>query len=77
MYAGISRGTCEAPETMKRLVWILISIFLHPIAVVLMWIDLAGRRDLTQSQKIIWAAVGIVWGLGPTLYLLVGGGALW
>ncbi|MDQ6940909.1 MAG: hypothetical protein M3169_00135 [Candidatus Eremiobacteraeota bacterium] len=62
---------------MKRVLWILISIFLHPVAVVLMWINVAGRTDLTMSQKIIWSVVGIVWGLGPTLYILVGGGALW
>jgi len=62
---------------MKRVLWILISIFLHPVAVVLMWINLAGRPDLNRSQKIVWAVVGIVWGLGPTLYVLVGGGALW
>ena len=61
----------------KRVVWILISIFLHPVAVVLMWINLAGRRDLDTLQKVIWAIVGVVWGLGPTLYVLVGGGALW
>jgi hypothetical protein len=63
--------------TMKRVLWILISIFLHPVAVVLMWINVSGRADLNLSQKIIWCVVGIVWGLGPTLYVLVGGGALW
>jgi hypothetical protein len=71
------RGTCEAPGTMKRVLWILISIFLHPVAVVLMWINAAGRADLSSSQKIIWCVVGIVWGLGPTLYILVADGALW
>ena len=63
--------------TLKRVLWILISIFLHPVAVVLMWINLVGRRDLDTLQKVIWAIVGVVWGLGPTLYVLVGGGALW
>ena len=77
MYAGISPGTCEATRTMKRILWILISIFLHPVAVVLMWINVSGRTDLNLSQKIIWCVVGIVWGLGPMLYVLVGGGALW
>ncbi len=77
VYAGIPRCTCEAAETMKRVLWILISIFLHPVAVVLMWINVAGRTDLSLSQKIIWCVVGIIWGLGPTLYILVGGGALW
>jgi hypothetical protein len=62
---------------LKRVVWILISIFLHPVAVVLMWVNIAGRPDLTAAQKWIWAIVGFIWGLGPTLYILVADGALW
>ena len=62
---------------MKMLLQILIAIFLHPIAVVLMWLNLASRPDLNLSQKIIWGVVGLVWGIGPILYVLVGGGALW
>jgi len=62
---------------MKLLLEVIIAVILHPVAVVLMWINLAGRRDLTDVQKIIWAIVGLVWGIGPVLYMLVGGGALW
>ena len=62
---------------MKLLLEILLSIFLHPIAAILMWINLAGRSDLSGVQKIIWAVTGIVWGIGPMLYFLVGGGELW
>jgi hypothetical protein len=62
---------------MKLLLEILISAILHPIAVVLMWINLAGRADLSTTEKILWAVVGIVWGIGPILYILVGRGALW
>jgi hypothetical protein len=56
---------------------ILLSIFLHPIATILMWINLLGRDDLSEIQKVIWALTGILWGLGPILYFLVGGGELW
>ncbi|HTD35105.1 MAG TPA: hypothetical protein VK665_15680 [Candidatus Elarobacter sp.] len=49
---------------------ILVSAILHPVAVVLMWINLAGRPDLKTPQKVIW-------GIGPILYCLVGEGALW
>jgi hypothetical protein len=42
-----------------------------------MLINLTGRRDLTTGQKIVWTLVGLVWGIGPMLYTLVGGGALW
>ena len=62
---------------MKTFLEVVISIFLHPIAVVLMWINLAGRMDLKTIEKLIWAIVGIVWGIGPILYILVGRGALW
>jgi hypothetical protein len=62
---------------MKLLIEIIIAWLLHPVAVVLAWINIAGRSDLKFSQRIIWAVVCLVWGLGPTLYVLVGEGALW
>jgi hypothetical protein len=62
---------------MKLLLEILLSVFLHPIAMILMWINLIGRDDLTTFQKVIWFVVSIIWGLGPILYLLVADGSLW
>jgi hypothetical protein len=62
---------------MKLLFEILLSVFLHPIAMILMWINLIGRDDLTTFQKVIWFVVSIIWGLGPILYLLVADGSLW
>ena len=44
---------------MKLLFEILVSAILHPVAVVLMWINLAGRRDLNSMQKAIWAIVAV------------------
>jgi hypothetical protein len=61
----------------KFIVEVLLALILHPIAVVLAWINIAGRRDLTGLQKGIWAVVCLVWGIGPILYVLVGGGELW
>jgi hypothetical protein len=61
----------------KILLEVLLSIVLHPIAVILMWINLFGRTDLNGIQKTIWAITGILWGIGPILYFLVGGGELW
>jgi hypothetical protein len=61
----------------KLLLEILLAIILHPIAAVLMWINLFGRSDLNTPQKVLWAVVGVVWGIGPILYMLVGGGTLW
>ena len=62
---------------MKLVLEILVSAILHPVAVVLMWINLSGRDDLNSTQKVIWAIVGLVWGIGPILYILVGDGVLW
>jgi hypothetical protein len=49
---------------------------LHPIAVVLSWINIAGRTDLSTVQKILWAAISVI-PIGPILYILFGGGTLW
>jgi hypothetical protein len=62
---------------MKLLLEIVLSVILHPIAVVLMWINLLGRDDLNFPQKLIWAVSAVLWGLGPVLYITVGGGTLW
>jgi hypothetical protein len=62
---------------MKVLVEILLAIFLHPVAFVLCLINILGRNDLTALQKVVWIVVTLIWGIGPILYLLVGGGTLW
>jgi hypothetical protein len=62
---------------MKLILELLLSAILHPIAVILMWINLAGRTDLSRTKKILWAILGLVWGIGPILYVLVGEGVLW
>jgi hypothetical protein len=62
---------------MKLLFEILLSILLHPIAMVLMWINLIARGDMATFKKVVWFVVSIVWGLGPILYILVAEGSLW
>lgn len=62
---------------MKLLCEILVAIILHPVAFILVLINLAGRDDLAPAQKIVWAVVSIIWGIGPILYVLVGDGTLW
>jgi hypothetical protein len=56
---------------MKKLVELLLC-FLHPLAVVLMWINLLGRRDLGTVGKVAWAIFGLI-PLVPFLYVLTGG----
>lgn len=62
---------------MKLVLEILLSIVLHPIAMLLMWINLIARGDLSPVTKFVWFVVSIIWGLGPILYLLVADGTLW
>jgi hypothetical protein len=56
---------------MKKLFELLVC-FLHTIAVVLAWIDLATRRELSTGVKLVWAIFCIV-PLVPFLYVLTGG----
>jgi hypothetical protein len=55
----------------KKLLEVLVC-FIHPLAVVLMWIDLATRSDLETGPKIAWAVFGIV-PLVPFIYVLTSG----
>ena len=56
---------------MKKLLELLVC-FLHPVAVILMWVNLAGRSDLSFASKVVWALFGLI-PLVPFLYVLTGG----
>jgi len=56
---------------MKKIPELLVC-FLHPIAVVLIWINLLGRDDLGPVEKLAWAGFSII-PLVPFLYVLTGG----
>ena len=62
---------------MKTVLEVLFALILHPIAMILMWIQVLGRKDLTGLQKTIWIVIGVLWGIGPILYVLFGEGDLW
>ncbi len=55
---------------MKKLLELLLCI-LHPIAVVLIWVNLAGRSDLGLIAKLTWGVASIV-PLVPFVYVLTG-----
>jgi hypothetical protein len=50
----------------------LLVCFLHPVAVVLIWIDLLTRRDIGDMAKLAWGIFALV-PLVPFLYVLTGG----
>lgn len=56
---------------MKKIIELLVC-FLHPIAVVLIWIDLLTRRDIGSVAKLAWAIFSLI-PLVPFLYVLTGG----
>jgi hypothetical protein len=56
---------------MKKLLELLVC-FLHPLAVLLAWIDLAGRSDLSGTRKLVWGVFMIV-PVVPFVYVLTGG----
>ena len=56
---------------MKKLVELLLC-FLHPLAVILIWINLASRTDLGTGVKVAWAILSII-PLVPFVYVLTGG----
>ena len=55
---------------MKKLLELILCI-LHPIAVVLIWINLLFRRDLGILARLTWAIVVIV-PFVPFVYVLTG-----
>ena len=56
---------------MKKLLELIVCLF-HPLAVVLMWIDLATRSDISVGAKVAWAVFGLI-PLVPFIYVLTGG----
>jgi len=56
---------------MKKLVELLLR-FLHPLAVVLIWIDLLSRTDISSGAKLSWAILALI-PLVPFIYVLTGG----
>ena len=59
---------------MKKLAELLVC-FLHPVAVVLVWLNVIVRPDLTRNAKIAWAVLVLV-PIVPFVYVLTGG-ELW
>ena len=56
---------------MKKILELVVCLF-HPVAVILGWINLAGRNDLEGGAKVAWA-IFLIFPLVPFLYVLVGG----
>ena len=56
---------------MKKLLELVVC-FLHPVAVILVWVNLASRTDLSGGAKLAWALFSLI-PLVPFLYVLTGG----
>jgi hypothetical protein len=55
---------------MKKILELILCI-LHPVAVVLIWISLLGRRDMGLVAKLTWAIASIV-PFVPFVFVLTG-----
>ena len=55
---------------MKKIIE-LICCVLHPIAVVLIWINLLGRTDIGLIAKLTWGITSLI-PLVPFIYVLTG-----
>ena len=55
---------------MKKLLELILCI-LHPVAVVLIWINLLGRSDLGIVAKLTWAITAMI-PVVPFIYVLTG-----
>ena len=55
---------------MKKILELILCI-LHPVAVVLIWITLLGRRDMGRVAKLTWAIASIV-PFVPFVFVLTG-----
>lgn len=62
---------------MKLFFEILISLVLHPVAIILAWINLIGRSDLDTLKKILGAPHPGGVGPRPNSHILLTDGALW
>ncbi len=56
---------------MKKLFELIVCL-IHPVAVVLMWIDLATRPGMGAGAKLAWGIFGLI-PLVPFVYVLTGG----
>jgi len=61
----------------KFIVEVLLAIFLHPVDFVLAVIDIVNRKDMGGLAKFLWIIISFFWGIGPILYIVLGGGKLW
>lgn len=57
---------------MKKLLELIVCFLLHPVAVVLMWIDLATDPRPSTGAKVAWAILALI-PLVPFVYVLTSG----
>jgi hypothetical protein len=56
---------------MTRKILELLLCFLHPIAVVLIWLELLQRDDIGSFRKLAWG-IGVIIPFVPFVYVLLG-----
>ena len=59
-------------DSVTKKVLELLVCLLHPVAVVLIWVDLATRREIGGGAKLAWAVFSLI-PIVPFVYVLTGG----
>jgi hypothetical protein len=67
----------EMGQEAKFTLQFLVALIVHPLALLLMWVNLAARSDMGPRMKMFWVMTGFIWLFGPLTYISVGGGQLW
>ena len=69
--APVVYRSCGYALHMKKILELLVC-FIHPVAVVLIWLNLLSRNDLEGAAKLAWGIFALI-PLVPFLYVLTGG----
>ena len=67
----------EMEEDTRFTLQLLLAVLFHPLAVVMVWVNLAQRSDLGPRMKTFWVCASFVWIFGPLSYISMGRGKFW
>ncbi len=68
--SGCLTNSAGSGQRMKKILELVLCL-LHPVAVILIWINLVGRSDLGTVAKLTWAIASII-PIVPFIYVLTG-----
>jgi hypothetical protein len=67
----------EMEQDTKFMLQFLMAFLVHPLAAILIWVNLAARSDIGPRLKAFWVFMSFIWLFGPLAYIAIGGGRFW